>query len=291
MMLIRKKFLTVVLDRDAHVRACQMVPFDGCPTNPDRAVRASNRRPFRLEGAVMTTRLPTLAALALAALIAVPLCASAKTEARAVSGFHAVALGINARIEIRQGTSEALSISGDDDVVPMVETLVEKGVLEIRWKNERDHPVRYKELAIELHVRDLDAIMLGGSGRIHAAKLVAASFAAHIGGSGAVVLDALEAKDATATIAGSARLDVGGHADSLKATLAGSGELSAGKFEVRNAQATLQGSARAIVWARETLSATIAGSGEVEYYGRPSVRQTIAGSGVVKRLGDSPLTP
>src|SRR4030095_7851383 len=71
-----------------------------------------------------------------AAAVAAPVVGSgvAKTETRPVSGIHSIALGISANLEIRQGTSEGLTITGDDNVLPLVETNVTNGVLEIRWK-------------------------------------------------------------------------------------------------------------------------------------------------------------
>jgi hypothetical protein len=244
----------------------------------------------------------SVATLALVALLALPRAADAapergstvvgsgvsKTETRNVSGFRGIALGVHARLEIRQGASEALSITGDDNILPLVETVVESGVLKIRWKHEGDYSTRYQDLAVVVDVRNLDAITLGGSGRIHAKALKTASLAARIGGSGDIVIDSLEADSATATVSGSGHFTAAGRAETVQATLAGSGQLSAGKLEARHARTTLQGSAKATVWARDTLNATIAGSGEVEYYGRPSVRQTIAGSGSVTHLADSP---
>ena len=210
-----------------------------------------------------------------------------KAETRAVGGFHAIALGVDASVDVRQGTSEGLSITGDDNVLPLVETGVESGTLKIRWKNERDN-VRPRSLAIVVDVKSLDSITVGGAGTVHAAKLSAGSFNARIGGSGDIVLDAIEAGSVHTTIGGSGRMTVAGRADDLETTIAGSGKLAAGKLAARRVKATLSGSGTATVWAGDTLQVTIAGSGEVAYYGKPKVSQTIMGSGTVKQLAESP---
>jgi len=237
---------------------------------------------------------PALATLLLC-LLALPAPAAttvgsgvSKTETRPVAGFHAIALGVDAHLEVRQGATESLAITGDDNIVPLVETVVEAGVLKIRWPVRGNVSTRYRELAIVVDAKTLDGIALGGSGRIHAPKLAATAFSAKVGGSGDIVIDALEADSVAATLGGSGRIVLAGRADSLDATLAGSGNLAAGKLATRDVRATLQGSAEATVWAKDALRATIAGSGEIAYYGRPQVMQTIAGSGRLRQAGDAP---
>ena len=211
-----------------------------------------------------------------------------KTETREVGGFHAIALGVPARLEIRQGTREALTIAGDDNVLPLIRTEVDNGVLRIRWADDDTSVTRHREITIVVDARTVDGITLGGSGQIYAKQIKTATLDTRIGGSGEIVIAALDADTARTTIGGSGKMSAAGRAGTLEATLAGSGELLAAKLETRNTRTTLQGSARATVWATETLKATIAGSGEVIYYGKPAVSQTIAGSGSVMRAGDAP---
>jgi hypothetical protein len=239
--------------------------------------------------------LPTALAALLLTLLALPAQAAmtvgsgvSKTEARAVAGFHAIALGVDARLEIRQGATESLAITGDDNIVPLVETVVEGGVLKIRWPEHGNVSTRYRDLAIVVDAKTLDAIALGGSGRIHAPQLAATTFSAKVGGSGDIVIDALEADSVAATLGGSGRIVLAGRADSLEATLSGSGSLAAGKLATRDVRTSLQGSAQATVWAKDALRATISGSGDIAYYGRPKVTQTIAGSGAIRHAGDAP---
>jgi hypothetical protein len=209
----------------------------------------------------------------------------AKTETRPVSGFHQVALGISARLEIRQGTSEGLTITGDDNVLPLVQTKVTNGVLEINWK-ERNVDARFDKLEIVLDARSVDGLTLGGSGNIHAIALTTRALNATIGGSGSIAIDKLDADALKATIGGSGQLSAAGRADKLDATLAGSGRLAAANLQSRDARLALQGSPEATVRVRDALTLTIAGSGSVTYYGKPRITQTLMGSGSVRNAGD-----
>lgn len=210
-----------------------------------------------------------------------------KTETRGAEGFHAVSLGIDARVELRQGDSEGVTVTGDDNIVPLVETVVEKGTLKIRWPADRHFSVTYKKLDIVVNLKDIDGIRLGGSGDIHGAKLKTGTLHAQLAGSGDILLDALDADALQGSIAGSGTLKAAGRADMVEFTLAGSGDFIAPRLESRRVTISVQGSADAIVWATESLTATIAGSGDVKYYGKPQVTQTVAGSGTVRRARDA----
>ena len=211
----------------------------------------------------------------------------AKTETRKVAGFHNISLGIDARVELRQGDSEGMTITGDDNIVPLVESVVEKGTLKIRWAENRNVQLRYKKLDIVVNLKSIDGIRLGGSGSIHAERLKAGTLNAALAGSGDIVLEALDADALQGSIAGSGTLKASGRADALEFTLAGSGDLLAPKLETRRVTISVQGSADAIVWATESLTATIAGSGDIRYYGKPQVTRTVAGSGSVRRARDA----
>ena len=243
-----------------------------------------------------------LGALALAALLALPPGPAhawtwggesikgsgvARTETRDVSGFHNVSLGIDAKVELRQGATEGVTITGDDNIVPLVETVVEKGALKIRWAGDNKYSTSYKTLAIVVNLKNIDGIRLGGSGYIHADRIKAGNLKTAVAGSGDIVLDALEADSLQGSIAGSGTLKAAGRADAVEFTLAGSGDLVAPKLESRHVTISVQGSADAVVWATETLTVTVAGSGDVKYYGRPQVTKTVAGSGSVRRARDA----
>jgi predicted regulator of Ras-like GTPase activity (Roadblock/LC7/MglB family) len=210
-----------------------------------------------------------------------------KTETRSVSGFHAVVLGVHARLKLRQGDGEGLSITGDDNIVPLVETVVEDGALRIRWADKRNYSTDYKGLEIVVNARNIDGLIIAGSGEIRSEKLKTANLHAVIAGSGAMSFDSLDTDSFVGAIHGSGHLSAAGRADSLEATVAGSGQLSAAKLESRNATITLAGSSTAAVWAKDELNATVAGSGGISYYGKPQLNTTVAGSGRIKPAGNA----
>lgn len=238
-----------------------------------------------------------LALMGTAAIAAIPLAASAaggeritgsgviKTETRPVGGFHAVALGVHAKLDLRQDGSEGLSITGDDNIILLVETVVEDGTLKVRWKKGTES-TSYKDLSLVVHAKNVDGIALAGSGEIDAKMLQSDNLRVSLAGSGRMAVDALKADALRASIDGSGELIVAGRVESVAASVAGSGRLAAAKLESRTANVTVAGSGTAAIAASETLNAKVAGSATIRYYGNPRVTSTVAGSGSVKREGD-----
>ncbi|MEO8346714.1 MAG: head GIN domain-containing protein [Betaproteobacteria bacterium] len=205
-----------------------------------------------------------------------------KAETRDLIGFHAITLGVEARLELRQGDSEGVVVTGDDNIIPLIETVVDNGTLKIRWVSKGNFSVHYKKLNIVVHAKDIDGLSVAGSGDIRAAKLKTGALRTAIGGSGDITIDNLEATSLNVSLAGSGDLVVGGRVDTMDVSLSGSGDVSAAKLDARIAKVSLQGSGDVSVWARESLTATVAGSGDVTYYGKPKVAGSVAGSGSVR---------
>jgi hypothetical protein len=201
-----------------------------------------------------------------------------KTETRSVSGFHGIAVDVPANVTLRQGTTEGLTLTTDDNIAPLVETVVENGALKIRWAR-KNLSLDIKRLEIVIDAKTIDALAVRGSGQLRAPSLKAGALNVAVEGSGQMALDALEATSLKVAIRGDGELTTAGRVETLDVAISGSGEIHAAKLESRRVQLALNGSAQATVWAKDDLVATIAGSGEVSYYGNPKITQTVAGSG------------
>ena len=209
------------------------------------------------------------AVLSLAVQAAEPVSGSgrAATEAREAKGFTAVELAIPARMEIVQGDKEGVTLTADDNLIPEIETSVEREALRIRFRKGVNARAR-TPIRLTLHVRTLESISIAGSGDVAAPSLNARDLALRISGSGDVQL--------------------GGKAESLQVRISGSGDVKAARFETQSARVSIAGSGGATLWARQSLEVSVAGSGDVRYYGDPTVAKKIAGSGSVRRAGATP---
>ncbi len=209
-----------------------------------------------------------------------------KTEARNVSGFNRIGLSLPGVVEVVQGDSEGLKIETDDNLLPLIETVVEDGSLKLRVKDKGN--ISTKTLKITVSAKSIEGLSVGGSGDIRAAKLKTGKLKVSVAGSGDVNITSLDADDLHISIAGSGTFVAGGKANAVSSSIAGSGDLKAGKLESNSHKISIAGSGNATVWVKDTLSVKVAGSGDVKYYGDAKVTQSVAGSGSIKRLGNSP---
>lgn len=210
-----------------------------------------------------------LALLAASATLAANLHGSGRsvTESRAVSDFTGIALAVPGKLEVVQDGTESVSITADDNVLPEIESVVEGGVLRVRFR-QRFNAVTDTRIRVKVSARAIESLTLAGSGDIHATRLDTPRLAVKIAGSG-------EAK-------------LFGRAETLDLSISGSGDIDAAKLETKRAKINVAGSGDAVLWAREALSVRVAGSGDIRYYGDPTLEKTIVGSGSVRRLGAAP---
>jgi hypothetical protein len=210
-----------------------------------------------------------------------------KSETRNVTGFTGIKLALPANVIIRQGNTESVLIETDDNILPLIETVVEDGALKIR-PLEKNSSFRTKTLNVTINAKTVNQISAAGSGTIRSDALKADTLKVSVAGSGDVILKSIDATTLNVSIAGSGDFTVSGKANALDASIAGSGEIKAGKLETQTSKISVAGSGNAVVWAKESLKLSVAGSGDVQYYGDAKVSKSIAGSGSVKRLGDVP---
>lgn len=239
------------------------------------------------------------ATLALLVLVAVPALAwwgstnritgsgQSRTEERPVTGFTGISVAIPGKVELVQGSRESLSITADDNILPVIQTVVENGTLKIRLPRNTNLTT-VTPLRIQVGARSVESISIYGTGDVNATTLQAKALAVGIYGAGDVTVGKLAAEHFQVKIRGSGDVQAGGRSDRVEISIAGSGDVKVGSLESKRTEVSIAGSGDAQVWARERLEVSVAGSGDVRYFGDPTVERTIMGSGSVKRLGATP---
>ncbi len=213
---------------------------------------------------------------------------SIKRQARQVSHFTGLAFEMPGKLELRMGDSEGVTIETDDNLLPLVETVVENGTLKIR-PSKRNLSLRTKNLKVVVTARQIERLALGGSGSIDADVLRAPRLNIDLGGSGEINVRSLESDALAVTLGGSGDFKAGGgNARKLSVSIGGSGTVDMGRVQSDSASISVAGSGEATVWARHELSMTIAGSGDVNYYGDPRVSKSVVGSGDARRIAAAP---
>ncbi len=247
-----------------------------------------------------------------------------KEEDRAVANFSQLAIGVPAIISVSQGNTESLSISTDDNLLPLIYTRVANGELSITADNNRGFSTKHP-LKIRLSVKNLNAIKINGSGDVFGEEIkgekleisingsgdvnfksvVAPVFTVAIRGSGDVAVNSVDAtaietnvvgsgdiklatvlaKKVSISIRGSGDVQLAGRADKVGIEIAGSGDVNTRDLVARDVEVKIAASGDARVHATEKLTATVMGSGDVRYAGNPKqVDRTVRGSGSIEAL-------
>jgi hypothetical protein len=239
-------------------------------------------KPRRRIVVLFATALTLAGVTAVAATSTVKGSGTRRTETRTASGFTGVAFALPGQLEVRLGNAESVVIETDDNLLPLIETKVVRGTLELR--PQRDISLDPQSLKVVVTARSIDMLALAGSGSLSADGLKGQQLKVDVGGSGSIDLSRTEVEALAVSMGGSGAIKLGGTARELKLSLAGSGNVSAAALQADEARVSIAGSGVATVTAKSRLKVSIAGSGNVRYQGDPKVEQSIAGSGTVQRI-------
>lgn len=208
------------------------------------------------------------------------------TETRAVPEFQAIGLSGSMDLVVRQGEIQSVQVQADDNLLPLLETVVETGkdgpALKVRWKKGQSLYTRSKIL-VTVVVPKLTALSAAGSGDMSVEAFNTPAFKLAISGSGDVKLVGMTTADLGIQISGSGDVAGSGSAAKLKISIAGSGDVRLAEMKSDDVSVAIAGSGDAAVQAQKSLQVSIAGSGDVTYTGNPTVKSSVAGSGSVSK--------
>lgn len=204
------------------------------------------------------------------------------TEVRPVGDFRAIAVSGGFDLKVRQGTQPAVEVRGEANLLPYLETTVENGTLQVRWKKGSRLRVKDTPL-VNVTAVELQSLANAGSSAVAIAPFKTPRLAISLAGSGDLSIDTLQTEDLAVSIAGSGDMRASGQAGRLQLRIAGSGDVQCDALKADDVTVSISGSGDASVHAARSLSVKIAGSGDVLYRGDPQVNTSIAGSGSVRK--------
>lgn len=184
-----------------------------------------------------------------------------RSETRALADFDSIELEDSSDLQIMIGDRFAVTVTADDNLLPLIGTEVHGHRLSIGPKGS--YRTRHSpKIAIQLP--RLQALQISGSGDVD------------IGGlnDGALKL----------AIDGSGDIKARGAVDQLTLSIQGSGDINADAVTADRVDVEIDGSGDATVFAAKALNAVINGSGDITYRGSGAVvQQTVHGSGEVHK--------
>jgi hypothetical protein len=209
------------------------------------------------------------------------------TETRDVSGFNAINFSTFGKVILTQGDSESLTITGPDNLVPLIKTTVSNGLLTI----ETEKPImitsfnREDIMTFNITVKDLTGLTVSGAGDVRMDALSTSSLDLVMSGAGNVVIDQLTADKLTANLSGVGNLEISGKVTQADIEISGAGGVEAGNLECQTATVEISGLGSVTIWVTDQLNGSISGGGSVSYYGDPQTSTSSSGIGTFKALG------
>jgi hypothetical protein len=182
------------------------------------------------------------------------------TETRPVGTFAAIDVAIPGNVVIERTGSDSVSVSGDDNLLPLYTSEVKDGTLYLSLAKGKSF--QGKMPVFRVTVADLRDVRVAGSGDVDASKL--------------------DGETLSVSVSGSSDVRLAGRADTLALSVAGSGSVNAAALQAKTAKVVVSGSGAATVDATDALDVRISGSGDVRYLGAPAITSNITGSGSLK---------
>ena len=182
-----------------------------------------------------------------------------KSEDRPVSDFTKIV--VTGGYEVQWGAGKpALNISGDQNLLPLVRTVVSGNTLTI---DSTENLAPSRRMTIVLCSASLAEVQTTGAINFKAGQV--------------------SGTDLKLESTGASELTVDGSVANLKATLTGASTLHANALQTQAATLTLVGASNADVAVTESLKASITGAGSLTYSGTPaSVEQNVTGAGTIR---------
>ena len=210
------------------------------------------------------------------------------TETRDVSGFTSINMGTLGKVILSQGNSESLTISGSDNLVPLVKTTVSNGTLTIQT-DENINVTSFNNdnmLTFTIGVKDLSSLTVSGLGDVRMETLSTPKMDLTMSGAGKVQLNQLTADSLNITVSGLGSVDIAGEVSQATINLPGAGTVNAPDLKIKTANVTIPGLGNATLWVTDQLIGTISGAGTISYYGNPQTNVNTTGLGSYKSLGN-----
>ena len=203
-------------------------------------------------------------------------------KARVLGAFTKLRIDGPFDVKLTQAGSDQATIVADDNLEPLVETVVESDTLVVRMRRDTGFTTRLAP-TVRIDVRALQAVAIHGSGDLTVERFKGDGLGLNVIGSGDVHFGLVELKDLSVSISGSGDVRMAGRAEQQSWKISGSGDVDARSLTGRAARVELNGSGDVAIGVTEQLDAQLSGSGDLSYAGRPQLRQSVSGSGEIHR--------
>jgi hypothetical protein len=195
-------------------------------------------------------------------------------EQRTVSSFHAVHISNAFDVYLTQSNEERVAVSAaDPEDLRRIETVVEDGVLKIRYDDPKKLWRGNKKLKAYVAVKNVDQLRASGACDIKIeGSLRAASLKMHLSGatdlSGELIVDG----NLDIDLSGASDLTISGSAQNVTIDVSGASDVKAYDFTTNTCNVEASGASGVRITVDKELSARLSGASNVSYKGAALIR-------------------
>ena len=191
--------------------------------------------------------------------------------------FDSIEISGSANVRFTQGSSDQVTIEGDEETSKSVELEVRGGVLYVRpsgswkfWSSRRAQ--------LDITARELRRVVIPGAADLVAMQPVQCQkLDVQISGAGLARFDKLQAGSVRFQVSGAGDGQMAGTVQELQIELSGRGEFRGENLKSERARVQVSGIGEVQVWVTQWLGVGVSGVGTVDYWGSPQVQRRTGG--------------
>lgn len=204
-----------------------------------------------------------------------------------VKSFNSIGVSSGIDLYLTQGTSESLTIKGEDDLIKDVIVEQNGSSINIKYKSGVNWSRLFKNQSIKVYVnyKTLSALAASGGSDVYTQNTLKSDQLDLRASGGADLKLTLACKDLTLNISGGSDADLKGSGENLQANASGGSDVNAFGYIVNYAKINVSGGSDANVYVNKGLEAGASGGSDVNYKGNASLKKTTSSkSGDINRV-------
>ncbi|MEZ4439964.1 MAG: head GIN domain-containing protein [Polyangiaceae bacterium] len=177
------------------------------------------------------------------------------SETRSVGSFHAIEVHGALTLEATAGKGPSVSLTGDDNLLSLVETEVVGGRLVVRSKESISTTM---PLVVHVETKDLDEVAVHGASK--------------------ATVEDVDADELEVDVSGASEVTVEGECKVLDAKVSGASRLTARKLKAERVELDASGASHAELGEPSEIEAHLSGASEGRYSGSPTIDKDLSGA-------------
>jgi hypothetical protein len=206
------------------------------------------------------------------------------SEERKIEGFNGVSVNAGMNLFIKQGDSETLMIEAEDNLIPLIETEVKNGRLEIRYKQFLSFGFSpTKPVNLFVTVKELNSINASSGSSVKSEEIKTDNLKINLS-SGALGEIIVQSSQINADASSGSVIRISGKTDNQNIGLSSSGNYDAENLSSKTANVNVSSGSSAKINVSDSLDVNISSGSVVQYSGTPKISSNISSGGILKNI-------